>query len=174
MCNKCAVRNWNLFDANALQSVQHSYDVCFVARGFQMQAVPWCTCTWLLLCAEFGPLPQPIQSSADQILLHTDSMTVSHHARKAPGPGVAQYDSFGLCRDPRHDECCMNGASGHRTVTGGGCQVHREIGYPLSRRHTPWPEKMGARPCVLRAPPLGKETALDVSRVPNWTPRVRL
>jgi hypothetical protein len=31
-------------------------------------------------------------------------------------------------RELRNDECCMNGARGHSTVTGEGCQVHREIG----------------------------------------------
>ena len=38
VCHKSAIWFWNLFDAHALQS---SYDVVFVARGFQ-QAVP-CT-----------------------------------------------------------------------------------------------------------------------------------
>ncbi len=52
------------------KALQHSYDVFFVARGFQMQAVR-CTqdgmCTWFQLGAEFGPLPpgQPDQASTD-------------------------------------------------------------------------------------------------------------
>ncbi len=98
----------------------------------------------------------------------------SQHASKAPASGIAQFGSFTMCQGPSHDECCMNGASGHRTVTGGGCQVHRQFGYPLSRRHTLWPENMGTPFYIFRAPPLGKETALHVSRVPIWTLWVRL
>jgi hypothetical protein len=51
--------------------------------------------------------------------------------------------------------------------------MHREIGNPLSRRHSSWQENMVARPSVFRAPPLGKETALQwlhTSRGSNWTP----
>jgi hypothetical protein len=71
--------------------------------------------------------------------------------RNAPAPGVAQFGSFSLCQGPSNNECCTNGASGHRTVTGGACQVHHESGYPLPRRHTAWPENMGAPPGAFRA-----------------------
>ncbi len=100
-------------------------------------------------------------------------MNASEHARQAPAPGAAQFERCSMCRGPSHDEFCMNGASRHRTVTDGECQVLREIGYTLSTRQTSWPENMGTAICVFRAP-LGKGTALHVSRVPNWTPRVRL
>ena len=144
------------------------------ARCCSDASVWTCACTWLLLCAEFGPLPQPNQPCCDWILLHTDSLTVSEHARKASVPGVAQFGSYSLCQGLSHDECSMNGASGHRIVASGACHVLREFGYTLSRRHTSWPEKMGTTPCVCRTPQVGKGTALHVSRVPNWTPRVRL
>ncbi len=37
-----------------------------------------------------------------------------------------------------------------------------------------WPENMGAPFYIFRASPLGKETALHMSRVPIWTPWARL
>ncbi len=53
----------------------------------------WTAHAHLLLYVEFGPLPQPNQASADYIFLHTGSMTVTRHVRKAPAPGVAQFDT---------------------------------------------------------------------------------
>ncbi len=84
---------------------QHSCDSRFLVREFQMQAVAvlWymdSTCTLLLLCAEFGPLPQPDQASADWIFLHTGSLTVSQPALKGLAPRVTQFDSFSLSHRP--------------------------------------------------------------------------
>ncbi len=76
------------------------------------------------------------------------------------------YDSFSACpesvrpleainsivsacpRDLHHNKSCTNGVRVQSTVTNGGCQVPREIGYSLSRRPTSWPENMGVRTCV--------------------------
>jgi hypothetical protein len=67
----------------------------------------------------------------------------------------------------------------HRTVISEGCQVHtviseecqvpQEMGGPLSRRPTSWPQNMGERPWVSTAT-LGQEDSLHVFRIPNRTP----
>jgi hypothetical protein len=78
------------------------------------------------------------------------------------------------CHVPRHlchKKGCMNGARGHRTVTGGGCQVHeKKMVIPCQEGTLRGRRILGERPCVFRAPQLGKETALHVPWVPNWTP----
>ncbi len=81
----------------------HSYGVFLVARGFQMQAMRCTqdgTCTCLQLGAEFGPLLQPDQTSADYTILPTGSMAVSQHDRKASTPRGAQFDSFSRSQGP--------------------------------------------------------------------------
>ncbi len=78
---------------------EHSYDVRFLVREFQVHAVLLYMDTrdhYRDCCydAEFGPLPLPDQASADWLFLHTGSMTVSQHSRKAQAPGVTQFDIF--------------------------------------------------------------------------------
>ncbi len=94
----------------------------FFARGFQMQAALQCLDLHVHMTAVMCWV-WPTTPAKPALLnpLHADSMTVSEHALKAPVSGVAQFGSFSLCQGPLHDECCMNGASGHRTVTGGWC-----------------------------------------------------
>jgi hypothetical protein len=140
-------------------------------QGFQMQAALWCLDVHVhmtaVMCWVFPTTPAE-PALLWWSLLHTDSMTVSQHARKAPAHGVAQFGSFRnfqpvprtLARRVLHEWGQWTPHS-YRWR----CQVHREFGYPLSRRHTSWPENlnMGAPLHIFRAPPLGKETALHVS-----------
>jgi hypothetical protein len=51
-------------------------------------------------------------------------------------------------------------------VEGAGCIKNLTPANKLSL----WEDNMGELPCVFRALPLGKETALLVSRISNWTP----
>jgi hypothetical protein len=103
-------------------------------------------------------------------------MTVSQHARKAQTLGVAQFDSFSLCQPFKlplsgtfflHDQCCMNGARGHLTVTGGGRQRHRKMsrsenGLPPVKKATFVAEEYGA--AALRI------NGAVGQRAPNWNP----
>ncbi len=85
----------------------HSYDVFFVARGFQMQAVRCSqdgTCTWLQLGADLAHYPSLTRFPRTKKFLQTGSMTVSQHAKKASTPTSssrgAQFDSFSRSQGP--------------------------------------------------------------------------
>jgi hypothetical protein len=81
------------------------------------------TCTRLQLGAEFGPLPQPDQASADSTILHTGSMAVSQHARKASTLEALNSIVSAGPRDHCRNKSCMEGVRVQCTVTAGGCQV---------------------------------------------------
>ncbi len=80
-------------------------------------------------------------------ILYTGSSTASQHALKASTPRGTQFewtqfDSFSLSQrtSPHQELHEWRHWRVHRTVTGGGCQVPQEMGYPLSRRPTWWLE----------------------------------
>ncbi len=96
------------------------------------------------------------------MFLHTRSMTVSLHSRKAKAPKVAQFDSFRLCVSQGPLPPMLHGwgqrtLQSYRWTVPGASQSHRtpcQEGTFLAGKY--------------RTLLLGKETALHVSRIPNW------
>ncbi len=79
---------------------QHSYDVCFVARGFQMQAV-LCWRYVLMTSVRRWVWPTtPAGPGFRRPSILQGCMTVTPHTRKASAPGGAQFDSFSLSQGP--------------------------------------------------------------------------
>ncbi len=101
---------------------QHGYNVCFLVREFQVQAVLLCMDS----CYELSLAHYPSRTR----LLQTEYFCVQALWQCLRMPGkhllLGSLNSIvSACpRDVRHDkpECCMNGASRHSTVTGRRCQ----------------------------------------------------
>ncbi len=128
---------------------QNSYDVCLVARGFQMQAVRCSlddTCTWLQLGAEFCPLPSQTRfPKTKNFRIQSLWQCLSMPGKPRPLEALNSIVSASP-RDRHQNKSCMNHdwVRVHCTVTGGGCQAWAPASSGMTNR------KLGAYNIFIR------------------------
>ncbi len=113
VCHKWAVWFWNLFNKHALWRITAQLRLLFCCQG-----LPNAGCALL-----FGRY------------MHMTSVRCWVWPTIPAGPGFSRLSIFCIQALVLHrNKSCTNGVRVHSTVTGWGCQVPQEIGYPLQLR----------------------------------------
>ncbi len=133
LCNTWAVLFWNLFDAHASQSITSQLCRLFCCPEIPDAGYLVCSCTWLQLCAEFGPLH--LQDQASYFCIQA-----CHSIPRKHLPLEALHSIVSACsRDLPHNKSWTNGVRVHRTVTSGatveGARCLKKLATPCKKAH---------------------------------------